>query len=97
MLNASRLLYRKVDDTFVMTSHDLGETLQQLNHIDENIEFTMEKTSERYLLFLDCIISLNEKRETVTKVYGKAIHTGQYTHFSSNQPLHVKYQQLKLQ
>ena len=56
----------------------------------------MEKTSERYLLFLDCIISLNEKRKTVTKVYGKAIHTGQYTHFSSNQPLHVKYQQLKL-
>ena len=43
MLNAPRLWYRKVDDTFAITSHDLEETLQKLNDIDENIEFTMEK------------------------------------------------------
>ena len=63
MLNAPHLWYREVDDTFAITSHDLGETLQKLNDIDENIEFTTEKTSEGNLPFLDCIISLNEKRE----------------------------------
>ena len=31
MLNAPRLWYRKVDDTFAITSHDLGETFQKLN------------------------------------------------------------------
>ena len=49
-----------------------------------------EKASEGNLLFLDCIISLNEKREIKTKVYRKPTHTYQYTHVSSNQPLHVK-------
>ena len=46
MLNAPRLWYRKVDDTFAITLHDLGETLQKLNNIDKKIEFTMEKSSE---------------------------------------------------
>ena len=37
ILNAPQLWYREVDDTFAVTSHDLGETLQKLNDIDENI------------------------------------------------------------
>ena len=95
ILNTPRLWYRKVDDTFAITSHDLGETLKKLNDIDENIEFTMEKASEGNLPFLDYIISLNEKRETITKVHRKPTHTGQYNHFSSNQPLHVKLSTIK--
>ena len=55
----------------------------------------MEKASEGNLPFLECIISLNEKREIVTKVYRKPTHTGQHTHFSSNQPLHVKLSTIK--
>ena len=51
ILNAPHLWYRKVDDTFAVTSHDLGETLQKLNDIDENVEFTMEKTSKGNYLF----------------------------------------------
>ena len=94
MLNAPRLWYRKVDYTFAITSHGLEETLQKLNDIDENIEFIMEKASEENLPFLDCIISLNEKREII-KVYRKPTHTGQYTQFSSNQPLHVKLSTIK--
>ena len=95
MLNAPRLWYRKVDDTFAITSHDLEEALQKLNDIGENIEFTMEKESEGNLPLLHCIISLNEKREIITKVYRKPTHTGQYTHLSSNQPLHVKLSTVK--
>ena len=55
----------------------------------------MEKASEGNLQFLDWIISLNEKREIKTKVYRKPTHTGQYTHFSSNQPLHVNLATIK--
>ena len=55
----------------------------------------MEKASEGNLPFLECIISLNEKREIKTKVYRKPTHTGPYTHFSSNQPLHVKLAKIK--
>ena len=55
----------------------------------------MEKTSKGNLPFLDCIISLNEKREIITKVYRKPTHTGQYTHFPSNQPQHVKLSTIK--
>ena len=56
--------------------------MQKLNNIDENIEFTMEKASEGNLAVLDYIITLNEKREIITKVYRKPTHTVQYTHFS---------------
>ena len=59
VLNAPCLWYRKVGDTFAVTSHDLGGTLKKLNDINENIEFTMEKASEGNLPFLDCIVSLN--------------------------------------
>ena len=69
---------------------------RKLNSIDENIEFTMEKTSEGNLLFLDCIKNLNEKREILTKLHKKLTHIDQYTYFLSNQLLHVNYQQLKL-
>ena len=37
MLNVPRLWYKKFDDTFAITSHDLRETLQKLNDIDESI------------------------------------------------------------
>ena len=95
MLNAPRLWYRKVDNTFAVPSHDPGETLQELNDIDENIEFTMEKASEGNLPFLDCIINLIQKREIVTKAYRKPTLTGECTHFSSNQPLNVKLSTIK--
>ena len=95
MLNAPRLWYRKIDDIFAIASHDLGETLQGLNDIDDNIEFTMEKASEGNLPFLDCIISLNKKREIITNVYRKPTHTGQYNRFSSNQLMHVKLSTIK--
>ena len=84
MLNAPRLWYRKVDNTFTITSHDLGQTLQKLNDIDQKIQFAVEKASKGNLPFLDCIISLNEKREIKTKVFRKPTHKGQYTHSTSN-------------
>ena len=37
MLYTPRLWYKKVDVTFAITSYDLGETLQKLNNIDDNM------------------------------------------------------------
>ena len=65
--NVPRACYRNVDDTFAITSHYLGKTLQKLNDFNENIEFTMKTTSKGSVLFLDCIISLHERREIITK------------------------------
>ena len=45
--NVNCLWYRKVDDTFAITSNDLEETLQKLNDNDKDTEFTMEKASKR--------------------------------------------------
>ena len=82
MLSTSCLWYRKVDDTFAIISYDFGETLQQLNDIDESIEFIMEKGSKGNLPFLDYIIGLNERREIIRKVHRKPTCTGQYPQFS---------------
>ena len=38
---------------FTITPHDFGKTPQKLSNIDENIERTMEETSEGNLPFLD--------------------------------------------
>ena len=69
--------------------------MQKLNDTDEKIEFSMEKASKGNLPFLDCIISLNKKREIIIKVYRKASHTSQFTRFSSNEPSHVKLSTIK--
>ena len=55
----------------------------------------MEKASEGNLPFLDCVTSLNGNKELMTKVYRKPTHTSQYTHFASDQPLHVKLLTIK--
>ena len=53
------------------------------------------RTSKGNLPFMNCIISLNEKREIMTKVYRKPSHTSQFTHFSSSESLHVKLSTMK--
>ena len=82
MLNASRLWYRKVDITFAIASHDLGEKLQKWNWWDHFTDFAMEKTSKGNLPFLNFIKRLNQKREIMTKVYRKPTQTGhQINHY----------------
>ena len=51
MINAPCLWYRKVGDTFTVTSHDLGETLQKLNDINENIELLWKKHQKKIYHF----------------------------------------------
>ena len=82
MLNASRLWYRKVDITFAIASHDLGEKLQKWNWWDHFTDFAMEKTSKGNLPFLNFIKRLNQIREIMTKVYRKPTQIGhQINHY----------------
>ena len=96
MLYARCLLYRKVDDTSEITSHDLFTTLGKLNNIVVNVYRLLWKVQkDGKLEFLNCLINVNENRELRTEVYRKPMHNCQYIHFSLNQPLHVKISTIK--
>ena len=45
--------------------------------------------------FLDCLIKRDNEGRLQTKVYRKKTHTGQYLHYTSNQPEHVKIGTIK--
>ena len=57
MLYAPGLCYRKVDDTFSITSHDLFKTFEELCNTDKNMEFTAESATDGELEFLDFLTS----------------------------------------
>ena len=71
---------RKVGNTFAITANDFEETLQKLNNIDKNVEFAMKNAFEGNFPFLDCTISLNQKRNSILKEYKKPTPTCQYNH-----------------
>ena len=56
------LWYEKVHDTFAITLHDLVKTLEELNSIDNSIDFTMESAKDRKVAFLVSLIRINENR-----------------------------------
>ena len=95
MLHASRICIRKVDDAFTIHNHETNETLTELNQIHPQIKFTAEEEENGQIPFLDCLVSRTDDNRVKTKVYKKPTHTGQYTNFHSNQPLHVKLSTVK--
>ena len=50
----------------------------------------MNLIRDNTLPFLDCLIEIDNEGRLQTKVYRKKTHTGQYMHYTSNQPEHVK-------
>lgn len=55
--------YRKADDTFSITLHDLVKMLEESYNIDKNIEFTMESATDRKLAYLDFLVRANENKK----------------------------------
>ena len=84
-----------MDDTFVITKYDKRETLDELNKFNCKVQFTYESTTNNTLPFLDCLIKRDNEGRLQTKVYRKETHTGQYLHYTSNQPEHVKIGTIK--
>ncbi|XP_057305306.1 uncharacterized protein LOC130642235 [Hydractinia symbiolongicarpus] len=95
MLHAPRIWLRKVDDTFTVTKHKTEDTLNELNNIHSKVKFTAEEEKDDQIPFLDCLIMRKDDNTVKTKVYKKPTHTGQYTNYTSNQPLHVKLSTIK--
>ena len=95
MIHTPRLWLRKVDDTFVITKYDKRETLDELNKFNCKVQFTYESTTNNTLPVLDCLIKRDNEGRLQTKVYRKKTHTGQYLHYTSNQPEHVKIGTIK--
>ena len=96
MIYATRLWLRKVDDTFTITEHNVGNSLQELNKIHRNVKFTAEQEQNGQLAFLDSSIERKDNINIKIKVY-KNQHKP-----DSTQILHLinrimlKCQQLKL-
>ena len=60
MLYDPRLWYKKVDDTYAITSDDAFKTLEELDN--KNIKFTIESAKEGKLAILNYLIGVNESR-----------------------------------
>ena len=74
---------RYVDDTLVLIKPcDIPTVLTKFNQFDKNLKFTVDTFGDGLVHFLDITIS-----QDGTDVYRKDTHTGQYTHFSSFEPL----------
>ena len=86
---------RKVDDTFVITKYDKIETLDELNKFKYKVQFTDESATNNTLPFLDCLIERGNEERLQTKLYRKKTHTGQYMHYTSNQPEYAKVGTIK--
>ena len=60
---------------------------EHLNSIDSNIQFTMEKVSNRLLPFLDVLIERQSDGSVLTSVFRKPTHTDKYLDFQSHHPM----------
>ena len=77
---------RYVDDNFVLIKPcDIPTVLTKFNQFDKNLKFTVDTFPDGLVHFLDIKIS-----QDGTDVYCKDTHTGQYTQFSSFEPLPQK-------
>ena len=95
MIHTPCLYLRKVDDTFFITKYDKKETLDEVNKFNWKVQFTYESATNNTLPFLDCLIERDNKGRLQGKVYRKKTQTGQYMHYTSNQPEYVKVGTIK--
>ena len=72
-----------------------SEKLDELNKFNRKVQFTYESATNNTLPFLDCLIEIGNEGRLKTKVYQKKTRTGQYIHYTSNQPEHIKLGTIK--
>ena len=85
--------YRYVDDIFCIWPNSLGtifETfLNQLNNLSPSISFTVEWEQNSKLPFLDVLVH-NINGHLSFSIYRKPTHSGNYLHYFSKHPQHMK-------
>ena len=67
-----------------------GSFLDHLNSLHPRIKFTMEKSKNRELPFLDTRVKIGEDGKVKFDVYRKPTHTDQYLSFGSNHHMSQK-------
>ena len=75
-----------------------SEKLDELNKFNHKVQFTYESATNNTLPFLGCLIEIGNEGRLKTKVCQKNTHltrTGQYIHYTSNQPDHIKLGTIK--
>ena len=89
---------RYVDDIFALlklTDEDsLNEFLSILNSKEPSIKFTVEKSQNNTLPFLDVLVE-REQANFKTKVYRKSTHTNAYIHYFSHHSNNIKKEVVK--
>ena len=84
---------RFLDDCFIIwnsnTCISLEEFYCKLNNMNENIQFTMERSRDK-LPFLDVMILIGDDGRIKTDIYSKPTDTHMYLNFKSCHPKHVK-------
>jgi hypothetical protein len=78
----------KTKDNFT-EKDELCIFVENLNLIEERIQFTLEKEENRKLPFLDMMIQ-REDQNLITKVYRKKTHTQRYINWESNHSKNCK-------
>ena len=84
--------WRYVDDIFAILEGDESKIqtfLEELNSFERSIQFTLEKSQENKLPFLDILIEKKETNFDFT-TYRKPTHTNSYIHFFSYHSHEVK-------
>ena len=82
---------RYIDDVFLLVPNetDLEEKLNQLNEVEERIQFTLEKENNGTLPFLDVMI-MKCQNSVKYKVYRKKTNQEDYVHYLSAHSERVK-------
>ena len=84
---------RYVDDIFALLKltdeHSLEEFLFELNSCEPSIKFTLERSQNNTLPFLDVLLEKTQE-SFKTKVYRKSTHTNSYIHYFSQHSMEIK-------
>ena len=83
--------YRYVDDVITCIDMEkITETLQNINSVNESIQFTMEQEENLTLNYLDLKLSRKNDGTLNFSIFRKPTHTEKYLDFNSNHPLEHK-------
>ena len=84
------LYYRYVDDTLIyLPEEEAGDLLCRFNSMDKKLKFTLEKSNNNNINFLDLNIQIINNK-IITNWYRKLIWSGRYINFFSNHNLSHK-------
>ena len=69
-----------------LSENEIDVLLQHLNSIEPSIQFTIERETDRKLVFLDTCVHRTIEGKLETDVYRKPTHTDKYLSFNSHHP-----------